>query len=602
MLKAHSDGTWTADGAEGSAAGDRPLVAPAMTDRPSASEPGRNSGRKPNPIARILPSLADVAFLVPIIFLYVRGDGARTLLGDADTGWHLRTGQWILAHGRVPDHDIFSFTKAGQPWFAWEWLWDVIFGWLHLHWGLGAVVLVNTVLLGVVFALVYRLCWWKTGNALVSIAVTLAAIAGSSLHWLGRPHLITWVLVVLFYWLLERDRAAKTRAVVLLPVLMILWTNLHGGFVAGLILVGAYAAGEVVSAAIETDGGRRARAWAAARRYGWLTAACAAASLVNPYGWQLHVHIAKYLVDPSIQSGIQEFLPYSFQHPMAKYVEALVLLAGVAAVWNAYHRRFVYPILLIVWAHAGLFSARHIPIFVIVAAPIVAVTLTEFAAPLRNADVARWLRRTARGLAGFNSEIGMIEAIGRVPVVMALSVLMLAGLFWARAGDKFQASFDPKKFPVKAAEKLRGTQLAAGVLSSDQWGDYLIYRHYPNVRVFIDGRSDFYGEKFAEEYLDVVDAKWNWGKPLEKYGVETVLLPVDTPVTSVLKQSSGWRVAYDDHIAIMFERVAAGQRAAGSLPQGNRNPAVVDGGLMAIARSQTLKPVVHGSQSYARRN
>ena len=577
-------------------------VAPMPEPLAPPSTPERNAGPKPNPIARVLPSLADVAFLLPIFFLYVRGDGARTLLSDADTGWHIRTGQWILAHGRVPDHDIFSFTKAGQPWFAWEWLWDVIFGWLHLHWGLAAVALVNTVLLGVVFVLVYKLSWWKSGNALASIAVTLAAVAASVSHWLARPHLTTWLFVVLFYWLLEHDRAARTRALWWLPVLMVLWTNLHGGFVAGFLLVGAYAAGEVISAVVEAEPGVRARAWASARRYGWIAAACAVASIINPNGLNLHVHIAKYLVDTSIQTGIAEFLPFSFQHPMAKFVEAMMLLAGVAAVWNAYRRHFVYTILLVMWMHAGLFSARHLPIFAIVAAPILALCLAEMAPALRELKVAAWLRRTAGGVAEANSELGSVERIDRIPVVLALSVAVLAGLFWVRAGEKFEAVFDSKRFPVQAAERLVGPRYAAGVFSTDQWGDYLIYRHYPNVKVFIDGRSDFYGQKFDDQYVQVVDAASNWEKPLDEYRVQTVLLPVDSAVNSVLKQSASWRVVYDDHVAILFERVASGQQAAQSLPQGTTIPAVNDGGTTAIARSQTYKPVVYGSQSYARRN
>jgi hypothetical protein len=567
----------------------------------AAAPPARPAQAKPNPIARLLPSLADVAFLAPIIFLYIRGEGARTLLGDADTGWHLRTGQWILDHGRVPHTDLFSFTKAGQPWFAWEWLWDVIFGWLHLHWGLAAVALVNTVLLATVFALVYKLAWWKSRNALVSIALTLAAVAGSSLHWLARPHLTTWIFVVAFYWLLERDRAARSGALWLLPALMVAWTNLHGGFVAGVLLTGAYAAGQLASGLVEAAPQLRAEAFAGARRYGLLTAACAAASLVNPYGWNLHVHIVKYLADTSIQSGIMEFLPYSFQHPMAKYVEAMVLLAGFAAIWNAYHRRFVDSFLLVLWAHAGLFSARHLPIFVIVAAPILAVTVTEMAAPLRQARVADWLRNAARGLAGFDDEIGAIERIGRIRWLPVATVLLLAGLMWVGVGDSFQASFDPKKFPVKAAEHLSAAALTAGIFSTDQWGDYLIYRHYPNVRVFIDGRSDFYGEKIIDRYVDVVTAKWNWSQTLDRYRIKTLVLPADCAVASTLKLSRDWRVAYDDHVAITFERVAGGSSAA-TPPQTTKISAAINGGSTAIARSQTMQPVVHGSQSYARRN
>src|SRR5437016_2451541 len=106
---------------------------------------------KPNPIFRLMPSLTDVAFLMPLVFLFTRMEGVRTLLSDCDTGWHVRTGEWILANGRVPDQDIFSFTKPGAPWFAWEWLWDISFAWLHRHGGLAAVVLVSMLVICLTF-------------------------------------------------------------------------------------------------------------------------------------------------------------------------------------------------------------------------------------------------------------------------------------------------------------------------------------------------------------------------------------------------------------------------------------------------------------------
>ena len=112
---------------------------------------------KTNPIVRFLPSLTDLAFLMPIVFLFARMEGAKTMLGDGDTGWHIRTGQWILANGRVPDKDVFSYTKAGQPWFAWEWLWDVCAAWLYQHGGLATVVTVNIVVICLTFALLFRL-------------------------------------------------------------------------------------------------------------------------------------------------------------------------------------------------------------------------------------------------------------------------------------------------------------------------------------------------------------------------------------------------------------------------------------------------------------
>ena len=95
-----------------------------------APAPAVRAREKVPAVARFLPSLTDLAFLMPLIFIFFRLNGARTLLGDGDTGWHIRTGEWILAHHRVPQVDMFSFSRPGAPWFAWEWLWDVLFA-LH---------------------------------------------------------------------------------------------------------------------------------------------------------------------------------------------------------------------------------------------------------------------------------------------------------------------------------------------------------------------------------------------------------------------------------------------------------------------------------------
>src|SRR5580692_11686333 len=127
---------------------------------------------------RFLPSMLDFAFLMPMVFLFGRMDGMQNLLGDCDTGWHIRTGEWIAANHVVPVHDLFSYSKPGGVWFAWEWLSDLGFAWLNGHGGLAAVGLAAILLISTVFALLYVLARRKS-NAIIAIAVTMAAAAAS---------------------------------------------------------------------------------------------------------------------------------------------------------------------------------------------------------------------------------------------------------------------------------------------------------------------------------------------------------------------------------------------------------------------------------------
>src|SRR5579863_5152151 len=305
---------------------------------------------KPNPLFRLMPSMTDVAFLLPMILLFAGLQGVRTLLGDGDTGWHIRVGEWIMAHGQVPHQDMFSFTKPGEPFYAWEWLWDVSFAWVHLHWGLGGVVLVSLVVISTASALLYRLVYRRCGNALVAIVLTGLADCGASIHWLARPHLITMLMMVIFLTILERGRrqgpdargqgTGERRLLWLLPLLMIPWVNLHGGFFVGMILIGAYVGGEVLRALVVRERAERVEAARAAMRYLLALMGCVAASLVNPYFYQLHIHIWGYLRDPYQMKYIMEFQGTNFQYGSAGFLEAMLLLGIGAAVWHGRRRHF----------------------------------------------------------------------------------------------------------------------------------------------------------------------------------------------------------------------------------------------------------------------
>lgn len=505
---------------------------------------------------KLLPSLTDFAFLMPIVFLFVRMQGVKTLLSDCDTGWHIRTGEWIAANHWVPARDIFSFSKAGDPWYAWEWLSDVVLAWLNSHGGLPTVVFASILLLAVTFTLLFRLVRRKS-NPMVAIGITGLAAAASSIHWLARPHLFTLLFLVLFYAALEQVREERTRLagvpyLAILPLATILWTNLHGGFFVGIAMIGAYGCGELLRAAFAADRGQRRAARRKAAPYFWSALACLAASLANPYFYHLHAHMLKYLRDPFQSQHIMEFLSPSFHHPTAIFFEAMLALAAATAVWNVSKGRFAEPVLLLMWAHAGLLAARNIPIFMLVAAPPVAAAIEEWLARLPELRVAEWLRTAARRFNRLAAGMGQTEAIGRWHLVSAAGLLVVAALLYAPHPPKlFRAEFDPKSYPAAALEAL-GRDPSAHIFTHDEWGDYLIYRLYPRGKVFVDGRSDFYGDDFEEKYIDVLNVKYGWEKTLDRFGVDTILMPPDAPLTGALKESSRWRVVYDDGVALVF--------------------------------------------------
>jgi hypothetical protein len=497
---------------------------------------------------------------MPLAFLFGRMNGAKTLLGDCDTGWHIRTGEWILANRQAPMRDMFSFSKPGDPWFAWEWLSDIVFARLNAWGGLQAVVLFSMLLIAATFTGLYLMARSKS-NPVVAILVTMVAGAASSIHWLARPHLFTLLFLVVFYALLERVRAGRTHlagvpVLAVLPVITILWTNLHGGFFVGAMLVGAYGVGEWMRILLLPASEDPAASRRLATRYLMSAFGCLAVSLINPYTYRLHVHMAQYLRDPFNSQHIVEFLSPNFHHPTAIFFEAMLVLAIVTAVSNFRQARFTEVLLIVVWAHGALLAARNIPIFMIVSAPPVAQAIHRWIVRLPEMQVAAWVRSAAQRFNRIASETAETDAMPRFHLVsFAATVLVAAVVCAPNPPKKFRAEFDPEVYPAKAVQTLRG-DTAARIFANDEWGDYLIFSLYPKHRVFVDGRSDFYGNAFEEKYIDVLNVKYGWEQTLNRFQIDTILLPPSAPLAGALKESNKWRVAYDDGVALIFRSAA----------------------------------------------
>src|SRR5579884_1349353 len=230
-----------------------------------------------SPWARMLiPSLSDLFFLAILIWLFASGSyGWQGLLLDGDAGWHIRTGQYILDHHAVPHQDLYSFSKAGAPWYAWEWGSDVLFGSLHRIAGLKGVVLFTGVVLALFSTSLIRRMVWRGVHLFVALVVALLSVGAASIHFLARPHILTLLFLSISVWLIESDREKRSQRIWLLVPLTIVWTNVHGGFLALIAILGLCTLGTAVEAWIahEAFGGIW---WRTAGRYASLTAASAA--------------------------------------------------------------------------------------------------------------------------------------------------------------------------------------------------------------------------------------------------------------------------------------------------------------------------------------
>ncbi len=479
--------------------------------------------------------MPDVLFCALLLTLCAGRSGFEPLLVDGDTGWHIRTGQLVLHNGVAPSVDPFSFSRGGQPWFAWEWLADALFAAVFAWRGMGGVAALTAAVLCGAAVLLFAWLLRRECGLWVAAGATLAVVSASSVHYLARPHIFSIFLYTASLWILDEDRRQPSRRVWLLVPLSALWVNLHGGFVSLLLVL-------ALLAAVSLAEGRRS----AVKRYGLLGLLCLAATCVNPYGWRLHVHVVQYLNASWILDHVQEFQSPNIRSE-SMVVFAILLLAGTALVSRAFSRRQYFEgALALLWGFAALRSARHIPFYAISAAPLLA---SEASLAWRRIAQRAPARAMGRVFWVLGQELGQSRRVSLWLVFAGVGILAAAP-----AG----VGFPDRRFPVLAVEQNRKLAHAAGgmprLLTSDQWADYIIFRLYPRQRVFFDGRSDFYGPALGSDYRALQEAAPNWRELVDRYDFQEALLPHSWPLSTVLGREPGWREVYQDRVAVLCVR------------------------------------------------
>src|SRR5208282_3285636 len=341
-----------------------------------------------------------------ILLLGLLAMTARTAT-DPDLWWHLRTGQWIVEAGHVPHSDPFSFTRAGQAWVSHEWLSEVAFYELWKHAGPPALIVFSAVITTAGFLLLYLRCLSRGGQRHWAAAATALGALAAAPSWGARPQMFTFTLASLLLWLLERGEN-RPKLLFWIPPLFLLWLNLHAGFALGPALLFAYGVGIIVETAVGNT------AWHEARpiilRVLLLLLACLILVPLNPSGAQLYRYPFDTLRSHGMRSLIGEWRSPDFHQ--ALYVPFLIVwllvLTALASCRVRPKGRMIVPLLLT--SFAALDAARHIPIFVLVAIPVIAAALPAASSSLFLA-VSRWRPNAWRRRPLFNGAVVLLMAL-----------------------------------------------------------------------------------------------------------------------------------------------------------------------------------------------
>jgi hypothetical protein len=495
--------------------------------------------------------LALVASCITLFYVLFLFQGYQKLFRDSDAGWHIRTGERILATGVLPRTDPYSFTKAGEPWFAWEWGADILTGAVHGAWGLAGVAMLYAVAIAAGVWLWFRLNWAVQGNFLIASLLAIPLLSTCNIHWLARPHVLSWLFLLAAMlaahssWPAQRFTRRDFWGIALFSAL---WTNIHASFFFGPLIAAIFALSHFLRPLVWTLD--RDAEWNRARWFGYAALVTLLASLVNPYGWEEHRHVWRYVTDSNLLHRVGEFQSFDFQAAGAGQILLAVAVATLGGVLALGQKNPAHFLLAALFVSAGLRSARALPLVALVLLPLANGAITKALAG--GVGLRPAIQRRIDGFLAYSDRLRRIDlrmnglALAPLAIVAMFALLRMPAIA-ARTG------FPPDQFPVRAAAELEKLPGGMRLLAPDKFGGYLIYRFQGKLKVFFDGRSDFYGAEFLKQYGRMVQVRPGWEAQLRKYDFTHALLPNDYSLVPALEQL-GWRVIYRDGTATLLAR------------------------------------------------
>jgi hypothetical protein len=470
-----------------------------------------------------------------------------------DFWWYLASGQRILATRSVPTTDPFSYTAEGRPWINHMWATQVLFALLWERWGRLALIGLKTAAVTATFAIILGSMRARGVHPLLAAAVTLLAAWAGAEFWHARPQTFTYLFIAALAWLLRPGWEDRRRTFALVPALVLVWVNLHAGFLMAGVVIGITGLGTALPLLLDRE--RRSAGWRVLGLAGALGGLAAVASLINPFGVRAILFPIEVVRSVPFMTSTIEWFPPNFHHGGFRALELMLLLLFPAFAWGRGRLSAVDVGLILTFAHLGLTSVRHVPLFAVVAAPPLADALGGALSTVRRFDWAHVRDEAARRLPSLGRSL---TAPGTPLLGGALLLLAAVSGYWAAiAGaptNPLRQDLHQDRYPERTMVFIREHRLPAPLFSVYAWAGYELWRLYPEYRMFMDGRTHVYGSDVLKDFLTVTQVGPGWQGVLDKWQVQTILALRHSPLTETLQAQGGWRVVFTEREAVVFVR------------------------------------------------
>ncbi|MBE0576189.1 MAG: hypothetical protein IH613_09865 [Desulfuromonadales bacterium] len=472
-----------------------------------------------------------------LVSLVAKRDG---LFSDGDPFWHIKVGSVMLEQQSLIDSDIFSHTAFGTPWTAHEWLSEIIMAGIHNVAGLEGILCFFLLIAALSFWLLFKITE-KYANQWVTLGCVALALTFSQGHLAARPHMFTWLFMLITLAILT----SGGKWLYWLPVVMVVWANLHGGFILGLVLQMIFILGSVLENhfSLKTP-------WHETLRLQKLPAVvlllCILAVGLNPFGYEL-------LAFPfQVSKGVFSVMINEWKAPNLQdmwyfrlYLVALVLLISLAKSSVTWTER----LLIVFFLNAALTHMRHVSLMLI--------ALTPFIARMVYNQLDRWRYRSIE-----NQEKNQLHLSTKtgpiVTVVIALGLFISSSidhrsLMFLTPGEIIKVETEQLNQLVDYLEK----DLPDGKMFNEySLGGYLLYALTPPPKVFIDGRADMYGEQILSDYDKIQSSSPEREKLLDQYEIDWAVFEKDSDLVRDLIGTGSWQTTFSNKYYAVVTRTA----------------------------------------------
>jgi uncharacterized membrane protein YhaH (DUF805 family) len=509
----------------------------------------------------LVPSLAGLVWLFVFVMGLFGPKASGFVSADGDLALHLLLGDLMREAQWVLPVEPTTFMADTKPFIAHEWLSEVVFSMSHAALGLSGPLLIVAALVATAILVTLRRMRAIGVSPWPQVAILVPMMSVVNQHLVVRPHVFTWLMAILWYCQLERHREGEItwqRWLLVAGPMIVLWTNLHGGFLLAFFLLGLFALAALVDAVVEEKAGR-GPAVASLKQLAGMGVCALLLSGINPFGFGLHLHLLEFINESEMLDNIAEFASPDFHGTGEKIFLGSGLSVFLLLILGRRRPASVEWILAFTLFAQSLVSLRNQPLFALLVAPLAARRLEQLLHEAKERDSISG--RFSRIVLASSARVRDTDR--RFGGAVTLSVATAGIVLWLYGQGPERLGFDAERQPVAALAYVAQNpeQFRGRMFNSYAWGGFISYHAYPEQKTFINGFNDNYGPELLNAYLRVANLTSEWKQVLDEHEIDWILFDTTSPLATMLGHDAGWTQIYSDPLATIFVRAAGAGRS-----------------------------------------